>query len=233
MILFMSVFLCFKRDYIDNILNEPVSIIFTLSPLDKVVFNTENHVLEVVNLNDIEKEYLQTYITYAFLRKKHKKYNIEFDNQFARVDRFDKARLVNSNINATTFDIVREENGYTIRADGFCLTRADDNFVLKLERCACKDCTHSCQLFDFVALDRRFHNKGLEDNQDSQSDVLDFSKINESDFDLVGKFKNTIYDKPFVNSLRYFYNAAACEMYKNEENVKNRITNQIIENCQH
>lgn len=212
------------QNYIENILNEPVSIVYTMKPTEKIVYDTESDRITSVNLNIANKESINRYNTYAYIRKRHRGFLIEFNDKFMRVDQYENARLTQGNINATTFRILPESEGYTIRSGGMCLTKNSENDGLILEDCACDNCNKSCQLFDFIALDRAFYKTLISIEPDSPLDSADYSEINESDFDLEKKFRQSIFDKEFVDSMKFFYNAAACiqEQERSKQKIENK-----------
>ncbi|KAM0673140.1 hypothetical protein GVAV_003487 [Gurleya vavrai] len=191
-----------------------------MHPLEKIVFNNDSDNIEVVNMNNIASSDIKNFVSYAYLRKRSHGFLIEYEEKFIRIDRYQKANLTLRNMNASVFKILPSQIGYTIESDGLCLTKDDENNGLSLKRCYLEQADKSCQLFDFIALDRAFYKNLIDLDSESPLDSADYSEINESDFNLEKKFRQTIFDKQFIDSMKYFYDAAACVLTKDIKSKK-------------
>lgn len=147
--------------------------------------------------------------TNFILKKNERGYEIWSGNKFITVDPDLNIILETGYDFISYLDIIDSVNGFKILYKGMCLTKFEHKSA-GFRNCISNDSGNSnSQVFEFLPKRNSFFGNFEDIFCNNGSDLSD--DISMGDIDLEKKFKDSVYDKPFVESMRYFYDFAEKE----------------------
>lgn len=158
-------------------------------------------------------------------------FKISVGDKFLNVsDRFFSLGLVDNEEESTYFDIVPFNSGFKIIYNNKCMTK-EKNKCIMFKECFKPDSVYINRQF-FELKEKRnsffgnFHDLICEDENEISEE------FSSSSFDLEKKFRESVYDKPFVESMKYFYDFAKNEQEKELKNCNLDKKKDAYSDCQ-
>lgn len=157
-------------------------------------------------------------------------YNIRIQDKYLYVDLNNNLRLIDKEEFASAFDIIPTENGLKIKYDDQCMTKNSNRYLLVRKCLEEKEENIKRQRFIFLTHRNSFFGNFDDLFCNQISDLSD--DVSLSDIDLEKKFNESVYDKPFVESMKYFYDFAVQESKnKNIFSTCEEQTKKILTSC--